>query len=81
MSWTSAVCDQRFELLYPGKDAIRVKVRDEHGDPAYEDICVFCGMPSNIYIRIDPATLPTDPVDCVAEYLKAKVTNVRVLEF
>lgn len=58
MSWTQAVCDDRFAAMYPGRDPSRVVVVGADGKPAYDDTCCFCGRPANIYIRIDPDTVP-----------------------
>jgi hypothetical protein len=51
MSWTQPVCDNKFKELNPGRIPVRIK-----GIP--KDPCCFCKTPTDIYVRIDPTTVP-----------------------
>jgi hypothetical protein len=56
MTWTQPVCENRFFELYPEKNGysiVRVKLPKEEWEP-----CCFCRTPTNIYVRLDPATVP-----------------------
>jgi hypothetical protein len=50
--WTQPVCYNRFKEIYPDKEPVPMK------DILPPDPCCFCGHPTRIYIRIDPATVP-----------------------
>lgn len=50
MTWTQPVCDNKFKELYPGREPVRVI-----GD---KEPCCYCGTLTNIYVRINPATVP-----------------------
>jgi len=53
MSWTQPVCPARFAEMYPDREPVQVRL------PAAEfDRCCFCQQPTNIYVRIDPTTVP-----------------------
>jgi hypothetical protein len=52
-SWTQPVCENRFFELTGYRIAHRLKIPKEEWEP-----CCFCGTPTNIYIRIDPKTVP-----------------------
>jgi hypothetical protein len=54
MTWTQPVCEDRFFMIC-GENAVvhRVKVPESEWDP-----CCFCRRPTNIYVRLDPETVP-----------------------
>lgn len=53
MTWTQPVCEAHFAAMYPGRTPVRVKLPPEEWDP-----CCYCQAPTNIYVRLDPATVP-----------------------
>ena len=53
MSWTQPVCEERFRSIYPDREPVRMVLEREEMDP-----CCFCKRPTNIFIRLDPATVP-----------------------
>lgn len=53
MTWTQPVCLEHFMELHPGRMPTRVKLPPEDWDP-----CCFCRRPTNIYVRLDPKTVP-----------------------
>lgn len=53
MTWTQPVCENRFRELYPDREPARLKVPYEDFEP-----CCFCRTPTNIYVRLDPKTVP-----------------------
>jgi hypothetical protein len=54
MTWTQPVCENRYWELY-GEDSVphRIKLPRSEWEP-----CCFCRMPTNIYVRLDPDTVP-----------------------
>ena len=54
MTWTQPVCDERWEEMYPGRHPYRIRL--EEGDEP--DRCCYCNRPANIYVRLDPTTVP-----------------------
>ena len=53
MTWTQPVCEDRFFMIYGTRSVHRIRVPESEWEP-----CCFCGKPTNIYIRIDPVTVP-----------------------
>lgn len=53
MVWTQPVCENKFKELNPGRIPLRINLSGEEPDR-----CCFCGQPTDIYIRIDPRTVP-----------------------
>jgi hypothetical protein len=53
MTWTQPVCENRFQMLYPGRVPVRLKIPMDDWDP-----CCYCKRLTNIYVRLDPKTVP-----------------------
>jgi hypothetical protein len=53
MTWTQPVCLNRYLDLYPGREPTRLNVPVEEWEP-----CCYCRTPTNIYVRLDPTTVP-----------------------
>lgn len=53
LSWTQPVCEDRFFMIFGTRHMHRVRVPESEWEP-----CCFCRRPTNIYIRIDPSTVP-----------------------
>jgi hypothetical protein len=53
MTWAQPVCEDRFWMLFPDNDVSHLIVPETQAEP-----CCFCGRPTRIYVRIDPATVP-----------------------
>jgi hypothetical protein len=53
MTWTQPVCENRFRELYPDKVPHRIWVESTEWEP-----CCYCKTPTNIYVRLDPSTVP-----------------------
>jgi hypothetical protein len=53
MTWTQPVCLNRFYELYPDREPGRLMIPKEEWEP-----CCFCRTPTNIYVRLDPSTVP-----------------------
>ena len=53
MTWTQPVCLQRFYMLFGTRHPHRLNIPKEEWEP-----CCFCREPTNIYVRLDPSTVP-----------------------
>jgi hypothetical protein len=53
MTWTQPVCENKFRELYGQVRPPRLKIPKSEWDP-----CCFCRTPTNIYVRLDPTTVP-----------------------
>ena len=53
MTWTQPVCLDRFYMLYGMREAHALNIPESEWEP-----CCFCRRPTNIYTRLDPATVP-----------------------
>lgn len=55
MTWTQPVCENRFQELNPGRSPViyKLQIPESEWEP-----CCFCKEPTNIYVRLDPKTVP-----------------------
>jgi hypothetical protein len=58
MSWTQPVCVNRWNEMFPDRQVDPTDLRYKPYKPMDDNLCCFCGVPTTIYIRIDPATVP-----------------------
>jgi len=57
VTWTQPVCLDRFYMLYPEWHGKRI-AHAMNLPPEEWEPCCFCRRPTNIYVRLDPATVP-----------------------
>lgn len=53
MTWTQPVCEDRFFQIYGHRSVHVLNVPKDQWEP-----CCFCRKPTNIYVRLDPKTVP-----------------------
>lgn len=53
MTWTQPVCLNKWRELYGNQMPHMLKLPKSEWDP-----CCYCREPTNIYVRLDPATVP-----------------------
>lgn len=54
MTWTQPVCAERFHSMYPDREPVRASTTPKE----FWDKCCYCQRPTNIYVRLDPKTVP-----------------------
>ena len=53
MTWTQPVCENKYRELYGDSIPHRLRIPKDVWDP-----CCYCRTPTNIYVRLDPSTVP-----------------------
>jgi hypothetical protein len=53
MTWTQPVCEARWREMYGDREPTRLRIPEAEWDP-----CCYCRTPTNIYVRLDPTTVP-----------------------
>jgi hypothetical protein len=63
MGWTQPVCYDRFKQMVaewgtPDREPVRLNLPESEWEA-----CCYCRTPTNIYVRLDPKTVPYPKAD------------------